>query len=167
MACRSQLRQRLGQRLGVHPSQIEFSYNSYGKPAVADSSLHFNVSHSDGLALFAISRTREVGVDIERINPGFVHEGIPERFFSPQEVIALRSLPESLQARAFFHCWTRKEAYIKARGLGLSLALDSFDVTLAPDEPAAFIRGAGAWSIESLDPAPDFVGAVVGQGTSH
>jgi 4'-phosphopantetheinyl transferase len=114
--------------------------------------------------LFAISRTREVGVDIERINPAFAGEQIPEQYFSPAEVKILRSLPKERQTEAFFNCWTRKEAYVKARGLGLSLELHSFEVSLAPGEPAAFLRGVEGWSIEALEPAPGFAAAVVAAG---
>jgi 4'-phosphopantetheinyl transferase len=160
IAARGMLRELLARYLAAAPAAIEFSYNLYGKPAVEG--VHFNLSHSDHLAIYAVSRTREVGVDIERINPTFADEQIPEHYFSPAEVRTLRSLPKERQTEAFFNCWTRKEAYVKARGLGLSLELHSFDVTLAPGEPAAFLRGVEGWSIESLDPAPGFAAAVVG-----
>jgi 4'-phosphopantetheinyl transferase len=114
------------------------------------------------MAVYAVSRTREVGIDIEQINAQFAHDQIPERFFSAAEVAALRALPESLQIEAFFQIWTRKEAYVKARGLGLSLPLDSFDVSLG--EPARFLRGTGGWSIESIEPAPGYAAALVAQG---
>jgi len=164
IAARGMLRELLGQYLAMDAAAIEFSYNPFGKPAV--DGVYFNLSHSDNLALYAVSRTREVGVDIERVNPAFAGEQIPEQYFSPAEVKILRSLPKDRQIEGFFNCWTRKEAYIKARGLGLSLELDSFDVTLAPGDPAAFLRGAGDWSIEALEPAPGFVGAVVAAGTA-
>jgi 4'-phosphopantetheinyl transferase len=163
VAARGMLREHLGRCLERDPANIGFSYNSHGKPAVDD--VYFNLSHSDTLVLYAISRTREVGVDIERVNPSFAEEQIPEHYFSPAEVTVLRSLPKDKQTEAFFNCWTRKEAYVKARGLGLSLALHSFDVTLAPGEPAAFLRGGDGWSIEALDPAPGFAAAVVAAGS--
>jgi|SRR5271170_1875167 len=162
IAARGMLRELLGRYLAVDATAIEFSYNPHGKPAV--DGLYFNLSHSDNMALFAISRTREVGVDIERINPSFAGEQIPEQYFSPAEVKILRSLPKERQTEAFFNCWTRKEAYVKARGLGLSLELHSFEVSLAPGEPAAFLRGVEGWSIEALEPAPGFAAAVVAAG---
>jgi 4'-phosphopantetheinyl transferase len=162
IAARGHLRELLGAMLGVPPAEIKFSYNAYGKPETAG--LQFNVSHSEWMALMAISRSRVVGVDIERKNRAFVDDRIPERFFSPAEVQALRALPEGQQTEAFFNCWTRKEAYVKARGLGLSLALDSFDVSLAPGEPARFLRGAEGWEIEAVSAPEGFAAAVVGSG---
>jgi 4'-phosphopantetheinyl transferase len=162
IAARGILRELLGRYLDKPPAAIEFSYNPYGKPAVEG--IYFNLSHSDNMALYAVSRAREVGVDIERINPAFAEEQIPEQYFSPAEVKVLRALPKQRQTEAFFNCWTRKEAYVKARGLGLSLDLQSFDVTLAPSEPAAFLRGAGEWSIEALEIAPGFAAAIVASG---
>jgi 4'-phosphopantetheinyl transferase len=162
IAGRGHLRELLGGMLGVPPAEIKFSYNAYGKPETAG--VRFNVSHSEWMALMAISRSRVVGVDIERKNRAFVNDRIPERFFSPAEVQALRALPEGQQTEAFFNCWTRKEAYVKARGLGLSLALDSFDVSLAPGEPARFLRGAEGWEIEAVSAPEGFAAAVVGSG---
>jgi 4'-phosphopantetheinyl transferase len=161
IAARGILREILGETLGVDPAAIRFQYNTYGKPSVDGPAVHFNVSHSGELALYAISKTREVGVDIERVNPAFAHDRIPERFFSPCEVAALRALPEGDQIDAFFRCWTRKEAYVKARGAGLSLDLKSFAVTVARGAPARFLRGVEGWSIESIDPAPGYVAALV------
>ena len=160
VVCRGNLREMLGERLGVAPAEIAFSYNAHGKPETRG--VEFNVSHSGSRALIAISRARVVGVDIERMNRGFMHEQIPERFFSPGEVRALRALPEAGQVEAFFHCWTRKEAYVKARGLGLSLALDGFDVSLG--HPACFLRGVEGWEIESVNAGDGFAAAVVAEG---
>jgi 4'-phosphopantetheinyl transferase len=114
--------------------------------------------------MFAVTREREVGIDIERVNERTAVELIPARFFSAWETAQLRALPAEQQTEAFFRCWTRKEAYIKARGLGLSLPLDSFDVSVAPGEPAALLRGAGNYSVREL-PAPEgFAAAVVAEG---
>jgi 4'-phosphopantetheinyl transferase len=162
IAARGHLRELLGGMLGIPPAEVEFSYNPYGKPETAG--VQFNMSHSEWMALIAISRSRVVGVDVERKNRAFVDDRIPERFFSPAEVQALRALPEGQQTEAFFNCWTRKEAYVKARGLGLSLALDSFDVSLAPGEPARFLRGAEGWEIETVSAPEGFAAAVVGSG---
>ena len=101
--------------------------------------IRFNVSHSHGIALYAVTRGREVGIDLERIRSDLAVAEIAERFFSRREIAMLRTLPIEAQRQAFFRCWTRKEAYIKARGEGLSLPLDQFDVSLAPGEPAAVL----------------------------
>ena len=105
---------------------------SFGKPCVAEGDLRFSLSHSRGLALYAVARGLEVGCDLEFRDPRLACGRVAERFFSPPELHALRSLPAERWAEGFFNGWTRKEAYVKARGLGLSLPLDSFAVTLAP-----------------------------------
>jgi 4'-phosphopantetheinyl transferase len=163
LVCRGTLREILSRYLDLAPAALHFDHNAYGKPSVAGAGLHFNVSHSGDWAMLAVSAEREVGIDIERIDPSFVQEQIPERFFSPREVAQLRSLPPSEQPGAFFRCWTRKEAYIKARGLGLALALDSFDVSLLPDDPPALSR-AGDWSIRNLDAPEGYAAAIVAEG---
>ncbi len=168
---RGTLRALLARYLRVDPSSISFSYNGYGKPSLRDyDSLRFNVSHSGGVALYAIGWEREVGVDVERLRPEFAGEAIAERFFSANEVAALKSLPRSALVRAFFDCWTRKEAYIKARGKGLSIPLDQFDVTLTPNESPA-IRAdrdspteTGRWSLWGLSPGLGFAGAAAIEG---
>ncbi|MEA2954317.1 MAG: 4-phosphopantetheinyl transferase [Alphaproteobacteria bacterium] len=158
------LRELLSDYLNCAPSRLRFTYNPFGKPSVAGGDLRFNVSHSHGTALFVFARGVEVGCDIERRDPRFVCDQIPERFFSALEVQTLRSLPASSQTQAFFNCWTRKEAYIKARGYGLSLPLDSFDVSLAPDEPVLLLRGCDGWSVQPCEPAPDYQAAIVAEG---
>jgi 4'-phosphopantetheinyl transferase len=174
VVARGLLRVLLGGYLRQDPPHLRFTYGPYGKPALATdtgrASLRFNVSHSHGLALYAITRGREVGVDVERIRPKVVQEKIAERFFSPREVTVLRALPPPLQAPAFFACWTRKEAYIKARGDGLTLPLDQFEVSLAPGEPAALLRTAwdpqeaACWALQDLAPAPGYRAAVAVAG---
>ena len=156
IACRGMLRELLG----FKPHE-NFVYGAFGKPGIEGSEVRFNVSHSHSMAMIAIARGREVGCDIERVDPTFADEKIPERFFSPREVAALRALPEDDQREAFFRCWTRKEAYIKACGRGMSLALDSFDVTLAPDQPAALLRGAKGWSLYNVDAPEGYAAAIV------
>ncbi len=174
VAARGLLRVILAHYLGFEPNQLLFCYNPYGKPALAspatDVKLCFNLTHSHGLALFAIARGREVGVDVERLEPDRAQQTIAERFFSPAEVKALRSLPPSLQPAAFFHCWTRKEAYIKARGKGLSIPLDQFDVSVAPGQPAALLQthgdaeGVFRWSLRDLPAGPGYVAAIAAEG---
>ena len=174
IVARGTLRAILSRYLETGPDQVRFYYASHGKPGLAKEldrhGLRFNVSHSQGLALFAVTLNREVGVDIEAIRPGIAGEKIAERFFSPHEVCVLRALPKDLQDEAFFNCWTRKEAYIKAKGEGLSMPLDCFDVSLVPGEPAALLstradpEEASRWSLRELFPAPGFVGAVIAEG---
>ncbi|HTS12529.1 MAG TPA: 4'-phosphopantetheinyl transferase superfamily protein [Candidatus Limnocylindrales bacterium] len=127
--------------------------------------LCFNLSHSHGLALVAICREREVGVDVELIRPEFGGEEIARRYFSQREVDELKRLPPELQAEGFFLCWTRKEAYIKAKGDGLHIPLDSFDVSLTPGLPPLLNSADGfRWSLRSLAPGAGYVGAVVSEG---
>ena len=174
IVARSSLRTILGAYLKKNPPELSFSYSNYGKPSLfgepASNELRFNLSHANELALIAVTRNRAIGVDIEFIRPEFASEEIAERFFSRAEVSALRALPADKQNEAFFNCWTRKEAYIKARGMGLSLALDQFDVSLIPGEPAALlnIREEGQeisnWSLYDLYPGNDYIAALAVEG---
>lgn len=141
---RALLRALLARYCDAHPAELVFDYGGFGKPSLKDGP-SFNLSHSGALALYAFADSGELGVDVELQNDDFAKDRIAERFFSPAEVRSLRALPAEQQPGAFLCCWTRKEAFIKARGDGLSLALDSFDVTLAPDVPAALLRT--AWSV--------------------
>jgi 4'-phosphopantetheinyl transferase len=171
---RGLLRVLLGGYLRQDPPHLRFTYGPHGKPALATHTgrapLRFNVSHSHGLALYAVTRGREVGVDVERIRPEIAQEKIAERFFAPREVTVLRRLPPLLQTSAFFACWTRKEAYMKAKGDGLALPLDQFEVSLAPGEPAALLRTAwdpqeaAGWALQDLEPAPGYRAAVAVAG---
>ena len=170
IVARGVLRAILGGYLNRVPGCLSFCYSSHGKPALAGESdgdaIRFNVSHSHGVALYAVTRGREVGIDLERIRFDLAVAEIAERFFSRREVAMLRTLPAEVQRQAFFRCWTRKEAYIKARGEGLSLPLDQFDVSLAPGEPAAVLgtqrdpSEASRWSLQELTPAPGYVAAL-------
>lgn len=165
IVARGRMREILARVLGVTAAALRFSYSSHGKPSLsaANTPLHFNLSHSDGLAALGVSHARELGVDVEHERP--LKEDIAERFFSRGEVAALRALPESEQLAAFYRCWTRKEAVVKAIGEGLSRPLDSFDVTL--DAGAAHLLrmdgetdGPEAWQLAHFAPAPGFAGAV-------
>ncbi|MGA9977113.1 MAG: 4'-phosphopantetheinyl transferase superfamily protein [Candidatus Sulfotelmatobacter sp.] len=169
IAARGILRELLGRYLSQTPDEIEFDYGPQGKPALRNESsqrpVQFNVSHSHGVALFAFAVGRQVGVDVELVRPDFAGEKIAERFFSPQEVMELRSLPPAVQDEGFFLCWTRKEAYIKARGEGLQIPLKSFHVSLTPGEPTRLQADDGSrWRLRSLRPEGRYVGAVVGEG---
>jgi 4'-phosphopantetheinyl transferase len=169
IAARGVLRSLLGRYLEVKPEEVRFAYGQYGKPAL-DAAHHagvlrFNASHSHELAVYAFAQDHDVGIDVEYIKEDFATQEIAERFFSKYEVQVFRALPHEEQGAGFFRCWTRKEAYIKAIGSGLSHPLDQFDVTLAPNEPAALLRdyrdaeGATRWGID-LDLAAGYVGAL-------
>lgn len=174
IVARGLLREIIGRYLDREPAALSFQYNTFGKPSLPDESgsdwIHFNVSHADGVALFAFTRHRDVGVDVERLRTDMACEQIAERFFSVQEAATLRTLNPALQDAAFFACWTRKEAYKKARGEGISEGLDQFDVSLTPNEPAAVLasREPGAvrarWHLHHLTPEPGYIGAVAVQG---
>jgi 4'-phosphopantetheinyl transferase len=173
IAARGVLRSLLGRYTGVAPRLIRFSYNEYGKPFLdsePDAPLHFNASHSNGWAIYAVAWGREVGVDIEFMREDFPGFEIAERFFSPSEVSALRALPRGERTAAFFDCWARKEAYIKARGEGLSYPLRMFTVSLTPGEPAALLhidgdpKEANRWSIVALSPCEGYRAALAVKG---
>ena len=174
IVARGGLRDILSRYLNTKSDQLRFCYNSHGKPALARKANHgelgFNLAHSHELALYAITRGREVGIDLERIRSNLVDEQIAERFFSPREVVVLRGLPMYQQREAFFNCWTRKEAYVKAKGQGLSIPLDQFDVSLAPGEPAALLstqwhpQEASRWSLQKLNPGCGYVAALAVEG---
>jgi 4'-phosphopantetheinyl transferase len=169
IAARAILRQLVGRYEKVSPQSIQFTYNTFGKPAINGSSLRFNTSHSGGLALFAFTRSRNIGVDLERMRPDFSSREIATQFFSPDEIAALRALPADSQARAFFNCWTRKEAFIKAHGSGLSLPLHKFVVSL--DGPAQLVRtdfdpdAVHHWTLHDLEVAQGFAAALALEGT--
>lgn len=162
IAARGRLREILARELGRAPAELAFAYSAQDKPSLVQSRLCFNLSHSEALAALAVSREREVGVDIEAVRP--IEEDIAEQYFSPREVAALRALPNVEQLAAFYRCWTRKEAIVKAIGEGLSHALNSFDVSLGT--PAVVERFEGeadapaVWRLANFDPAPSYAGAV-------
>jgi 4'-phosphopantetheinyl transferase len=153
------LRSILGAYLHLDPRDLRFSLNQHGKPALTDTGggLSFSLSHSNALAVYAIGPGPRLGVDVELLRPMPAQRDVAECFFSSREVAALRSLPAPLQSVAFFTCWTRKEAYVKATGEGLTCPLDQFDVSLAPDEPAALLttaRRRGPWLARPLRGVP-------------
>jgi len=169
LASRGFLRHVLARYLETKPGDLRFAYNDYGKPSLAgEQSLRFNMSHSHEVALLAVTRDAAVGVDVEHVRANFASEDIAKRFFSRLEVETFCSLPEEEKVRAFFRCWARKEAYIKAIGKGLSEPLDGFDVTLAPDEPAALLRAGEddrlKWSLSDIDVGADYASALVVEG---
>ena len=161
IARRGKLRQLLSQLLDCEPSQVPLSRNSFGKPFVRKTDLRFNASHSRNIALIAVAHGQEVGCDIEARDARFASQVDFERIFSTSEARELRCLDPSEQVEAFFNCWTRKEAYIKALGCGVSRPLGSFDVSLTPGKPAELLRGCSGWSVASFEPVPGFQAAVV------
>lgn len=171
IAGRAILRDLLAGYLDQRPEAIRFAYNEWGKPALAPEfvtlDVRFNLSHSQGLAMYAFVLERDVGVDIEMIRAEVANERVAENYFSPWEVQTLRALPREHQAEAFFNCWTRKEAYVKARGQGLSIDLKSFDVSLVPGEEAKILRGDDrlSWSMVSFNPERECVAALATQGS--
>ncbi|HUZ12552.1 MAG TPA: 4'-phosphopantetheinyl transferase superfamily protein [Caulobacteraceae bacterium] len=150
---RGRLRELLGAHLDCGPRQVALAYNGFGKPYAADAAdLDFSISHSCGLAFYVIARGAQVGCDIEWRRPRLATKEVAEQFFSKREVELLERVAPGQWLRAFFNCWTRKEAFVKALGLGVSYPLKAFDVSVAPGEPAALLRGPGGWSIRSFEP---------------
>jgi 4'-phosphopantetheinyl transferase len=169
VAARGLLRKLLGAYLRRAPAGLEFSYGQHGKPALSGentaSGLCFNLSHSSGLAVYAIARERNLGVDVEHIKPDSAGENIATRYFSEREAGALQGLPPEARIKGFFHCWTRKEAYLKATGMGLQIPLDSFSVSVSPGEPAHFLGGVEpCWHLATYDPAEGYVAALAYDG---
>ena len=169
MAGRGGLRALLAHYLQAEPAQLEFTYASRGKPGLAGSAagrLHFNLAHSQDLALIAVTRLAPLGVDVEKIRPMPDALAIAERFFSTAERAAFDTLPSAAHDAAFFHLWTRKEAWLKATGDGIAESLSKIEVAFLPGEPARVRAIAGdaaagdAWSLCELNPAGGFVGAV-------
>lgn len=162
------LRNLLGIFLAYPPAKICFSQGPRGKPSLSGdlsgNPLRFNISHSHGWALLAFAYGRELGVDIEKIEPEVVMEDIVERYFSITERNELRSLPAEIRAEAFFLWWTRKEAYMKARGNGLQFPLDSFDVSLDPRETATLrSEDSERWDLCSFRPTHEHAGALISE----
>jgi 4'-phosphopantetheinyl transferase len=170
IAARGVLRTLLGRYLSTAPQELKFCYSAHGKPALDGLSeagtLCFNLSHSHTLALYAMNRDRQVGIDVEHRRRNVDDEQVAGRFFARAEVEALQALPEALREAAFFNCWTRKEAYLKARGEGVTRSLDSFAVSLQPGEPAALLNctsdpgEVARWSLRALNPGPDYAAAL-------
>jgi 4'-phosphopantetheinyl transferase len=200
IAARGLLRVMLGRYLEVEPKSVSFCYGLNGKPAVelescgatgsttrtglssqtrdraqvssagSDPTLQFNLAHSGELALYAFARERQVGVDLERHEQDVAYGEIAQRYFSTREQGVLQSLPAHERGVAFFSCWTRKEAYLKARGDGLSVPLDQFEVTMLPGEPATLLHAAfypdevARWSLRELRPGRGYIAALAVKG---
>jgi 4'-phosphopantetheinyl transferase len=173
---RAALRFILSEYLNADPRTLEFAYGPQGKPAFANghanSSLRFNLSRRDGLALIAVTRGREIGVDVELICADVPFFEIADVSFSSAESATLRSLPESMRAAGFYNCWTRKEAYVKARGEGLSFPLKQFDVSLTPGDSPMLLNVRDAldeidrWTLQEIPVAEDYVSALAVEGSN-
>lgn len=161
------LRLLLSKYLAADPRRIPFSYTSRGKPVLGlDTRINFNVTHSSGMAAIALALDCRLGIDLEEIRPLPGLEDIAKRFFCPEEAAEILSCSAKERERSFFRCWTRKEAYIKAVGEGLHIPLDSFRVTVKPDEFARFVHlgrdasVAEAWTLHDINLASDCAAAV-------
>jgi 4'-phosphopantetheinyl transferase len=166
IVARGFLRSVVARYRDTQPEELRFIYGDYGKPALASGQdLRFNLSHSKEVALLGVTRNAELGVDVEHIRADFATEDIARRFFSRAEVEVFNALPVEEQVAAFFRCWTRKEAYIKAIGKGLSQPLDKFDVALAPGVPPALLQAedddASRWALSDIDVGKGYAGALV------
>ncbi len=172
VAGRGILRALLARYLGQPANAFRFVYNAYGKPSLP-CELNFNISHSYGLALFGFVKGAAIGVDVERIRPEVAGQDIAERFFSAEEAGALMELPAEKRGSAFFRCWTRKEAFIKAHGTGLSLPLREFTVDFKECGAGRLLSTAfdadarARWSLYGLEPEMDYAGAVAVEGADH
>lgn len=170
IAARAGLKHVLSQYCPSSPGQLQFDHTKNGKPVLANRSepahLHFNLSHSHNLALLAVTRLAPVGVDLEYRRDIPDWQDIARHFFSAFEYRQLMSLPQAQRQKAFYCCWTRKEAIVKATGEGFSAILSTFDVSVAPGEPARVIADTNAgspadrWQLQHLDIAEDYVGAL-------
>ncbi|HEX2868122.1 MAG TPA: 4'-phosphopantetheinyl transferase superfamily protein [Ignavibacteriales bacterium] len=169
---RGVLRILIARYLNILPEEITLHFNKYGKPFLKKNGkeLKFNVSHSKGMLLFAFSRGLELGIDIEFMRHDFAHMEIAGGFFSKNEVLMLSLLPEEMRTTAFYNCWTRKEAFIKAKGRGLSIPLDSFDVSVRPGDPPELLNIYGQagesrkWKIFNLNTAHGYCASLAVRG---
>jgi 4'-phosphopantetheinyl transferase len=172
---RGYLRLLLGEILDLPANRLQFEYDEFGKPRLVPTQglpLQFNISHSGDLILIAITIGRAVGVDVERIRTDVDLDGVAARFFSANERKTLALLAGPARYKAFFTCWTRKEAYLKARGIGLSLSLDQFDVSFLPDEDPQLLAtrhdppDVRRWGLRELGLSRDYVAALAAQGSN-
>ncbi|HEY4262842.1 MAG TPA: 4'-phosphopantetheinyl transferase superfamily protein [Schlesneria sp.] len=177
IVCRATLRQLLASCLNCAANAVQFDYGPHGKPSLrrstaSDSPIEFSVSHSADQALIAITLNRQIGVDIEQIDPAVRILKLATRFFSSREAAELTNLPECDQLAGFYRGWTSKESYLKATGSGLSFPLNKFSVSLNPHQPARLFEVVDQpaeldrWQILALDPAPHFAAAVLYEATS-
>lgn len=169
---RGLLRLLLARYLGTDPSALEFGQLEHGKPVLSNpvTDITFSISHSAGVVAHAFARGRRIGVDIEQLRPGVGVEDIARRHFTATEKSGVLALPEPARTEAFFNCWTRKEAFLKATGDGLSGSLTGVEVSFQPGDEARIVsvdgnrEAAANWSMLEIKPAHDYVGVVVAEG---
>ena len=174
ISARSWLRKIIGKYLRMEPAALRFGYGEYGKPWLMNEegnphSLQFNLSHSEGVAICVLAWEKAVGIDVEALRFENSYDHVAENFFSQNERQALQSVAPEFKKIAFFNCWTRKEAYLKARGDGLIFPLDEFDVSLDSDEAKLlsvhhFPEENQRWTLYHLNPKPNFVAALAVAG---
>jgi 4'-phosphopantetheinyl transferase len=172
---RVMVRTLLGAYLSLRPDKLRLSRDTNGKPRLfpedAACDVRFNVSHAGTWVLVAAARSREVGIDVERWRDDLDQDALAGRYFAPAEVAALRRLSNASRTQGFFDCWSRKEAYVKATGRGLSAPLDRFEVSLEPGRPAVLLHVDGdaaeqaRWTLRDLVAAPGYSAAVVAEGS--
>jgi 4'-phosphopantetheinyl transferase len=177
IAGRAAMRQILSIYTGIPSKELVFAYGEKGKPELAGElkrpEIKFNLSNSQDLAILAVTQNLTVGIDIEWINAEFATDEIARRFFAAGEIRRLQALPAAERSNAFFACWTRKEAYIKALGEGLSVPLDSFEVAFGPGVPAALLQvmvnpsEVERWSMYDIAVAQGFRSALIVEGKGH
>ena len=177
IVCRATLRALLAQYSSRLPADIQFLYSEYGRPALPQSTdaavVEFNVSHSDEIALLAFARGFRIGIDVEKVRSDFNPFEIAERFFSSAERKALSEVPANEQHEAFFRCWTRKEAFIKALGEVLSHPLDQFDVPIGPENPEALLatrpdeQEVRRWMLADVSLPDGYAAALVAELPTH
>ncbi|MDZ4717605.1 MAG: 4'-phosphopantetheinyl transferase superfamily protein [Roseiflexaceae bacterium] len=170
VAARGLLRLLLAGYTNSSPAMLRFGYGPHGKPFLQDVAIEFNVSHSHQRVLIAVRYAGQIGIDIERVRTNIDYAPIAADLFSEREYAELCTLPEAHRRAAFFACWVRKEAFVKACGLGLALPLKQFDVSLRPGEPAALLRIANdqpdRWSLYAIDTDTEYTTAVVIEGNT-
>lgn len=178
IAGRGFLRLILSRYLEISPDLIRFRYTSFGKPILdiqpEEKTLHFNLSHSNGIALYAFSKGSKIGIDIEYLQHQIAFKQLSEQFFAPNEIKVLRVLSDAKQRMMFFQLWTRKEAYIKAIGQGLSFPLNQFDVSQSPDTPVLHLNttedvglGLTRWYVKNFIPLEAYMAAIALEGNHH
>lgn len=160
------VRKLLGSYLSIAPAEIKFEYTPYGKPYLANNRLNFNISHSGDMAVFAFVLKSDIGVDVEKVKEDFDVLELAQNFFSKKEIEAMKRIPEKQWSRAFHRCWTRKEAFIKAEGSGLSFPLNRFAVSLDDDHQADLLETdwdateKSNWSLFSFIPREQYIVAI-------
>lgn len=168
-ATRGCLRLLLGRYLSIEPEALQFCYGPYGKPALqskTEKAISFNVSHSQGWALIAVSQGQSVGIDLEKIRPNYLWQAVSRQIFSAREQAVLQALPTAAQCSAFFKTWTFKEAYVKATGEGLSMPLAQLEILEDIDTAQTTLTLQGdaevgrRWSLQPLRPMLNYAAAL-------